>query len=73
MTVDEIIKAAGGPKQIAENSDGSINRDAVYKWPSIGIPDRHWPVLIKLAGVTPQQLFDANRDARASQPERVAS
>lgn len=72
MTVDEIIKEAGGPKAIAEHSDGAIKADAVYKWPAIGIPDRHWPTIIKLAGVTPQQLFEANIVAR-TEPERAAS
>lgn len=72
MTVDDIIKLAGGPKRIAEHSDGSINRDAVYKWPSIGIPDRHWPVLMELSGATAQDLFEANVAARGA-PERAAS
>jgi hypothetical protein len=66
MTIEEIIKAAGGAKAIADASAGTIKRDAVYKWAAIGIPDRHWPILILLAGVTPQQLFDANLLARVA-------
>lgn len=74
MTIDEIIKQAGGAKAIADASDGSIKRDAVYKWPAIGIPDRHWPILISLAEVTPQQLFDANLAAREpARPEASAA
>lgn len=68
MTIEEIIKQAGGAKAIADASEGSIKRDAVYKWTSIGIPDRHWSILITLAGVTPQQLFDANVAARVPAP-----
>lgn len=66
MTVKEIISKAGGPKAVAEALGGSVKVDAVYKWPSIGIPDRHWKRIMELAeGVTAQDLFDANLMARA--------
>lgn len=68
-TVAEIIKDAGGARAIADASVGSIagaiKPDAVYKWPSIGIPDRHWPTIIGLTGCTPKELYDANVAARA--------
>lgn len=65
MTVDEIIKLAGGAAKIAGESADAIKADAVYKWPKIGIPDRHWPLIIRLAPeITPQQLFEANITAR---------
>ena len=63
-TVAEIIKDAGGPRAIHEASGGSITKDAVYKWPQIGISDRHWAILIDLAGASPGELFEANRMAR---------
>ena len=69
--VDEIIRDAGGARAIHEASEGDITRDAVYKWPSIGIPDRHWPILIKLARSTPDELFQANLIAR--NPEEAAT
>lgn len=72
MTVKEIISKAGGPKAVAEALGGSVKVDAVYKWPSIGIPDRHWPKLIELAGVSAQELFDANVAARAVETESAA-
>jgi len=63
-TLGEIIKAAGGPRNIHEASLGTVSRDAVHKWPTIGIPDRHWPLLMKLTSVTAEELFEANRAAR---------
>lgn len=63
-TIPEIIDAAGGAKAITAASGGTFKVDAVYKWPSIGVPDRHWPLLIQLAGATPDELFEANRLAR---------
>lgn len=72
--VAEIIKDAGGPRAIHEASNGSVKKDAVYKWQHIGVPDRHWPILIELAGATPEELFEANRMARdASPPAREKS
>lgn len=63
-TIKQIITAAGGPKAITAEASESFAVDAVYKWPTIGIPDRHWPILIKLANATPDELFEANRLAR---------
>lgn len=63
-TISEIIKAAGGARAIEVATEGKIKSDAVYKWPGIGVPDRHWPVLIEMAGATPDELFEANRAAR---------
>ena len=65
-TISEIIKAAGGARAIHEASGGTFKTDAVYKWSEIGIPDRHWPLLIELAGATPDELFEANRAARGA-------
>lgn len=65
-TVSDIIKDCGGAARIAEASGGAIKKDAVYKWPTIGVPDRHWPLLRKLTNVTPQELYEANVAARRS-------
>lgn len=70
-TVRDIIKAAGGPVAIAQASDGSVTAEAVYKWPAIGIPDRHWPVIMPLAHASADEMLAANVAARS--PERIAS
>jgi len=74
MTVEDIIHRAGGVNVVAAATDG-LGRDAVYKWKTIGIPDRHWPILIELCAIegfelTPQLLYEANLAARA---ERTAA
>ena len=63
-TLPEIIKAAGGARQISAASNGALTPDAVYKWPVIGIPDRHWPMLMRLTKVSVDELFAANLAAR---------
>lgn len=63
-TVPEIIRAAGGARSIHEASNGALTKDAIYKWPSIGIPDRHWSLVMTLSGATPEELFNANTTAR---------
>lgn len=63
-TIKDIISAAGGAKAITAEANDTFAVDAVYKWSTIGIPDRHWPILIKLANTTPEELFEANRQAR---------
>ncbi len=76
--VRQIIEDAGGPKEIAKaakNTRWKITFKSVYDWPQIGIPDRHWPVLIKLAKATAEELMEANKKARARprrSPVRVA-
>ena len=64
----QIIDGAGGPKRIAGaslNTKWPISAKSIYDWPQIGIPDRHWPILIELASATPEELYEANRSARA--------
>jgi len=61
-TIPQIIEAAGGLKAVAEKTG---LKDGVRKWPDIGVPDRYWAVLIDLVpGLTPEDLYDANRAAR---------
>jgi hypothetical protein len=64
-TVKEILDAAGGPGKIAEASEGVVSVEAVYKWPKIGIPDRHWPFIMGLCDVSAAELLAANIAARA--------
>lgn len=73
-TVQEIIAKAGGPRVIAEASGGVIGVEAPYKWPKIGIPDRHWPLVMRLSGATADELLKANMAARgASAPAGAAA
>ena len=70
-TIKQIIQAAGGPKKIAaatQKTARPISSKSVYDWPTIGIPERHWPVLIKLAKSSPEELMRVNAKARASRP-----
>jgi hypothetical protein len=70
-TIEEIITAAGGARAISEASGPAddagkrpLTYDAVYKWSKIGVPDRHWPLLISMAKASPDELFEANKLAR---------
>jgi hypothetical protein len=65
MDISKIIEAAGGLGAVAHVTGLTV--DAIRKWPKIGIPDRHWGVLIGLAGgrLTPAILHVANEGARA--------
>lgn len=72
--VKQIIEDAGGPKKIAEaslNTKKSITAKSVYDWPQIGIPVVHWPILIKLARATVEELYEASRAARARPKKRA--
>ena len=68
MTILEIIKAAGGRDVVAKAT--GLTPDAIYKWPKIGIPDRHWGTLINLSGnsLDAARLHKANQRVRADQP-----
>ena len=72
----EIVKDAGGARKIHEASgplDDKGKRpltfDAVYKWPLIGIPDRHWPLVMSLTDTSPEELHAANCAARSKTKE----
>lgn len=71
-TITDIIEAAGGAAKIAAATDGAVTADAVYKWQKNGIPDRHWPIVMPLAGATPDELLAANVLARTSERESAA-
>lgn len=65
-TIQDIISAAGGGMAIAKKSPASnkLTYSAIMKWTNKGIPDRHWPILIRLAKTNPNELFEANQAAR---------
>lgn len=67
-TISQIIEAAGGPRAISDASAGTVKKDAVYKWPTIGIQDRHWPLLMSLTEVSADELFQANLAVRTPAP-----
>ncbi|QDP57347.1 MAG: hypothetical protein Unbinned3696contig1008_25 [Prokaryotic dsDNA virus sp.] len=78
-TVTDILTAAGGPEIIAKRlprkvskSGGKVDRvSTVYKWKKLGIPERHWPLLMKLSEeITLERLFEANRHARGEKMPR---
>lgn len=71
--IRQIIKKAGGAVAIASQPDAdSISVEAVYKWPKIGIPDRHWPLVMRLSGATADELLAANVAARAPAQQPAA-
>ncbi|GAA0603412.1 hypothetical protein [Paenochrobactrum glaciei] len=72
ISINDIIKKAGGAASIALMSKGAVKKDAVYKWPSIGIPDRHWAPIIKATGLQAADLYQANLNARKTKKGRAA-
>lgn len=76
MNVREII-ARGNVHKISEASGEAgrpITVKGIYKWHSIGIPQKHWPVVMRLADVTETELYEANRqleqDRKAGHPHK---
>jgi DNA-binding phage protein len=69
-SIKEIIEAAGGITSVARRVGKS--RNSVWAWQNNGVPDWHWPTLMSMAKVTPQQLFDANQKCpnRAGKSDR---
>lgn len=63
-TVSDIIRDCGGAGKIAEASKRAITADAIRKWLSIGIPEKHWAVVMPLGDVTLEELYAANTKAR---------
>lgn len=63
-TIPEIVKRAGGAVTIEAESLGELTAGAVYKWTKIGIPDRHWPLIMRLSRATADELLAANIAAR---------
>ena len=68
-SIKKIISDAGGPKKIAQASEDTqwpIVAKSVYDWPQIGIHWRHWPILMKLARATANELLEANKRANVA-------
>lgn len=77
LTVEQIIDRCGTAKvkpaaRIVSASDGAITTDAVYKWRNNGIPEWHWKLIKRLAGVDEKTLHRANERIRASTPLEAA-
>jgi hypothetical protein len=71
-TIKDIIRDAGGARAVKEaaNQRGcELTIWAPYKWQTEGVPDRHWPVLVDLAGATPEELYRANLALREGQQQ----
>jgi hypothetical protein len=74
-TVRDIIAAAGGPREIARAAKKSrykLVAKSVYDWPTIGIPEKHWATILKLADVSVAELHQANEAVRARPFKRRA-
>lgn len=65
--VRDIIKDAGGADRISAESgqtDRPISVKGVYSWHRIGISDWHWPLIMRLSGVSERELLAANEALR---------
>ena len=61
----DVIKRCGGPLKIKDESAGTIESDRTpYKWPRVGIPERHWSLITRLSGVEAPELHELNERAR---------
>lgn len=63
ISVREIINRSGGYQAIVDAylaRGVELDASTPRKWPKIGIPSRHWPIIIELSKVTPAQLLAAN-------------
>lgn len=75
--VSELIKACGGPEAIEREAGvkpGKAKRPklshwAVRKWSQSGIPERHWPLVMKLTKTDIGEIYAANEAARAAARE----
>lgn len=71
-SVDDLIRLAGGPKVLSEESAKTpkrIGTYAVHKWRRNGIPDDHWGLFLGLPGVSADTIYRANAALR----QRVAA
>lgn len=64
-TIADIINRCGGIEAIRK-AIGTTDW-AVRKWPSNGIPEKHWAVLRSLGAVTADELHRVNEGIRASE------
>ena len=69
-SVRELIKEAEGPDAISLASQETrypVGPDAVAKWRRNGIPDVHWPIFIRKARATADEIYQANEQLRELQ------
>ena len=73
MNLPEIIEAAGGPAKIAPEVE--LSESAIRKWVQIGIPDRHWAMLIEMGGgqFDERDIYRANCEAPGRVPKEAAA
>jgi hypothetical protein len=64
LDIRDLIEMAGGARAVAKASkatDCSVGFDAVYKWQHNGIPDDHWPLMMKLTDIPLDVIYAANQ------------
>lgn len=65
LSIREIIEMVpGGAEAIAKASrstDLPIGVEAVFKWRKNGIPDGHWPLVMRLADLPLDVIYSANQ------------
>lgn len=69
-TIHEIIAACGGSERIAKEAKKrkvKLSEWGVKKWPSIGIPEKHWDMIIDLCGSSIEELYRVNRATRQAE------
>lgn len=59
-TVPDIISDCGGPLAIEAASKGALSHWAIRKWAANGIPNKHWPLVMSIDGVSADELLAAN-------------
>jgi hypothetical protein len=72
LSVSDLIKKAGGPGEVSDASQRTrypIGPNAVHKWRKNGIPDVHWPIFIRKASVTAEEIYQANEMLRGMRSE----
>jgi len=60
-TVQDLIDKVGGAKQLAILLD--LHQFTVQRWLKSGVPQYHWSRLIKLLGVSANELFEMTEHA----------
>ena len=61
-TIEDLFDRAGGPVQIAARL--CMSEIVVYKWKSIGVPQKHWHALMAWLGVDLVKLHNITQKAR---------
>jgi hypothetical protein len=64
MPVQQIIRECGGAVKVAaasQETPNPITSEAVFKWYRNGIPEDHWPLVMRLSGRKLEDVYNANR------------